>query len=97
MWKYRRERILTRFWLSFIKFRKSNEPFKVEIQTSDRQPTQFTIAVVDEGLLALTRFKTPDPWNAFFQKLRLGVRSFDLFSYVIGANQGDIFKTFSIG
>ena len=72
-------------------------PFDVEVQTADRAPTQLTVAVVDEGLLDLTRFETPSPWQAFFRKLGLGVRTFDLFSHIIGANKGDVFKTFSIG
>lgn len=74
-----------------------NKPFRVKIQTQDRKSTQFTLAVVDEGLLDLTGFKTPDPWKAFFKKVRLAVRTFDLFSQVIGANKGDVFKVFSIG
>ncbi len=76
---------------------RSKAPFSVKVRTTDKQPTQFTIAVVDEGLLDITAFKTPDPWKYFFQKLRLGVESFDLFGHVIGANKGDIFRTFSIG
>jgi uncharacterized protein YfaS (alpha-2-macroglobulin family) len=75
----------------------SGENFRIEMQTVDKSPTQFTIAVVDEGLLALTRFVTPDPWKGFFKKQRLGVTTYDLFAYVIGANKGDIFKTFAIG
>ncbi|MBN1408066.1 MAG: hypothetical protein JW956_09760, partial [Calditrichaceae bacterium] len=71
--------------------------FEIEVQTSDKRETQFTIAVVDEGLLSLTQFKTPDPWKAFFKKQRLGVFTYDLFAHVIGVNKGDIFKTFSIG
>ena len=76
---------------------RSNQPFTVEVQTGDRKHTQFTIAVVDEGLLSLTRFRTPDPWKEFYKKLRLSVKTYDLFSQVIGANKGDIFKTFSVG
>ncbi len=76
---------------------KSNEPFTVKVRTEDGKPTQFTVAVVDEGLLALTQFRTPDPWSDFFRKIRLGVNISDLFSDVIGANKGDIFRTFSIG
>ncbi len=76
---------------------KSNQPFKVEIQTADHQPTQLTVAVVDEGLLALTGFQTPDARKYFYRKLRLGVHTYDLFSQVIGANKGDVFRTFSIG
>ena len=71
--------------------------FEIEIQTSDKREAQLTVAVVDEGLLSLTRFQTPDPWKAFFKKQRLGVQTYDLFSHVIGVNKGDIFKTFSIG
>ncbi|MGH1364815.1 MAG: MG2 domain-containing protein [Calditrichia bacterium] len=76
---------------------RSNAPFKIEVQTEDGEPTQFTIAVVDEGLLDLTRFDTPDAWKHFFRKLRLGVESFDLFAQVLGAHKGDVFRTFSIG
>jgi uncharacterized protein YfaS (alpha-2-macroglobulin family) len=75
----------------------SKKKFEVQVQTADKKATQLTIAVVDEGLLSLTRFKTPDPWKTFFKKQRLDVETYDLFSHVIGANKGDIFKTFSIG
>jgi uncharacterized protein YfaS (alpha-2-macroglobulin family) len=75
----------------------SNQDFTVEIRTSDRKPTQFTVAIVDEGLLDLTRFESPDPWKYFFKKQRLGVKTYDLYSYIIGAHKGDIFKLFSIG
>ncbi|MEJ2054192.1 MAG: alpha-2-macroglobulin family protein, partial [Calditrichaceae bacterium] len=71
--------------------------FEVEIQTLDKREAQLTVAVVDEGLLSLTQFKTPDPWKAFFKKQRLGVQTYDLFSQVIGVNKGDVFRTFSIG
>jgi len=76
---------------------KPGRPFTVQVQTRDHQPTQLTIAVVDQGLLSLTRFRTPDPWQAFFGKQQLGMATFDLFSQVIGANRGDVFRTFSIG
>ncbi len=75
----------------------SGEPFSVEIQTKDKKPAQLTIAVVDEGLLALTGFQTPDPWQHFFRKTRLDVQTYDVFSHVLGANKGDVFRTFSIG
>jgi alpha-2-macroglobulin len=76
---------------------KPKQKFDIKINTVSGNPTQFTVAVVDEGLLDLTNFKTPDPWKQFFKKVRLGVDTYDLFAFVIGANQGDVFKTFSIG
>jgi len=76
---------------------RSDDEFRVGIQTEDNQPAQFTIAVVDEGLLDITRFPTPDPWGHFFKKQRLAVQSYDLYSLIIGANKGDLFRLFSIG
>ena len=74
-----------------------NEKFTCKIQTKDKTKTQFTIAVVDEGLLSLTDFQTPDPWKEFFKKIFLGVKTYDNYGYIIGANKGDVFKIFSIG
>jgi uncharacterized protein YfaS (alpha-2-macroglobulin family) len=76
---------------------KPNEPFEISIQTTDQKPAQFTLAVVDEGLLDITRFATPAPHQSFFNKRRLSVEICDLFAQVIGVNAGDIFKTFAIG
>lgn len=72
-------------------------PFQIQVETGDGQPAQFTLAVVDEGLLALTRFSTPDAWQSFYRKRRLGVVTHDVYSHVIGANKGDVFRTFSVG
>jgi hypothetical protein len=73
------------------------EKFSIDISTLNGQQTQFTVAVVDEGLLDLTNFKTPDPWKEFFKKIQLEVATYDLFGHVIGANESDVFKNFSIG
>ncbi len=74
-----------------------NQDFTVTLQTGDKKPTRFTLAVVDQGLLALTAFKTPDPWSEFYRKQRLAVSTYDLFNDVIGAHKGDVFRNFSIG
>lgn len=73
------------------------ESFVVSLQTGDRKPTQYVLAVVDEGLLDLTAFKTPDPWRSFYGRQRLGVHTYDLFSQILGAHKGDVFRTFAIG
>ena len=57
----------------------------------------YTIALVDEGLLDLTRFKTPDPHSAFYAREALGVKTWDLFDYVIGAWGADMDRILSIG
>jgi len=65
-------------------------------ETKGREMT-YTIALVDEGLLDLTRFKTPDPWQLFYAREALGVNTFDMFDMVLGAYGGRIDGIFSIG
>jgi alpha-2-macroglobulin len=57
----------------------------------------YCVAIVDEGLLDLTRFKTPNPHEAFYAREALGVKSFDMFDYVIGAWGGDLERILTIG
>lgn len=57
----------------------------------------YTVAVVDEGLLDLTRFKTPDPWNTFYAREALGVRTWDLYEDVMGAYGGKLERLLQIG
>src|SRR5690554_7133748 len=57
----------------------------------------YTIAVVDEGLLDLTRFKTPHPWNHFYAREALGVKTWDLFDHVIGAYGAKVENILTIG
>src|SRR5690606_3813330 len=69
----------------------------VKVQTRDRRPANFTIAVVDEGLLDITGFETPDPWGYFFSKQRLLSRTYDNFSDIIDLSHGYIYHRFSVG
>jgi uncharacterized protein YfaS (alpha-2-macroglobulin family) len=76
---------------------RSDEQFTVKVQTGDKQATTMIIAIVDEGLLTLTNFQTPNPDAFFNQKQRLTGRFFDLFNHVLGSHRGDVFKTIAIG
>jgi uncharacterized protein YfaS (alpha-2-macroglobulin family) len=40
----------------------------ISISESNGKPMTYTLAVVDEGLLDLTRFATPDPWEQIFKR-----------------------------
>jgi uncharacterized protein YfaS (alpha-2-macroglobulin family) len=73
------------------------ESFEVEVSESSGQAMAYTIAVVDEGLLGLTRYKTPDPWNTFYAKEALGVRTWDMYNFVLGAYGGKLEQILSIG
>jgi uncharacterized protein YfaS (alpha-2-macroglobulin family) len=72
---------------------------KVSIRVSEKagKPMAYTIAVVDEGLLDLTHYKTPVPWNVFYAKEALGVKTWDVFDQVIGAYGARLSRLLSIG
>ncbi len=76
---------------------KPDEDFNVTVKEQDGRPMTFTLAIVDEGLLDLTRFKTPDPWENFYAREALGVRTWDFYDDVIGAYGGKIEQLFAIG
>jgi uncharacterized protein YfaS (alpha-2-macroglobulin family) len=64
---------------------RTDAPFTVDVAERNGRAMTYTLAIVDEGLLDLTRFKTPDPWGHFHAREALGVRSWDLYDEVIGA------------
>ena len=73
------------------------QPVSLSVSETNGKEMTYMIAVVDEGLLDLTNFKTPDPHKAFYAREALGVKSFDLFDYVIGAWGGDLERILTIG
>ena len=50
------------------------------IRIKTARNAQVTVAVVDEGILQLKNFKTPDPHGFFYQKRALEVGSHDLYA-----------------
>ena len=70
---------------------------KLKVREASGKPMTYTVAVVDEGLLDLTRYRTPNPWNNFYAREALGVRSWDLYEDVIGAYGSDLERILAIG
>ncbi len=73
------------------------ENITVKVSEKNKKAMTYTIAIVDEGLLDLTRFKTPDAWKTFYAREALGVKTWDIYDEVIGAYGGKINQVFSIG
>ncbi|WP_295651026.1 MG2 domain-containing protein [uncultured Mucilaginibacter sp.] len=69
----------------------------ITVSEASGKEMTYTIAIVDEGLLDITNYKTPDPHEAFYAREALGVKTWDLFDYVIGAYGGDLERILSIG
>jgi uncharacterized protein YfaS (alpha-2-macroglobulin family) len=73
------------------------EQFTVQVSEKDGKPMTYTLAIVDEGLLDLTGFKTPDPWSEMYRTEALGVKTWDLYDQVIGAYGGRFSEMLGIG
>lgn len=71
--------------------------FNVTVSEKSGKPMTYTLAIVDDGLLNLTNFKTPDPWNEFYAREALGIRTWDMYDDVLGASGGRYSSLFSTG
>ncbi len=65
-------------------FKPESKPI-INISEKDGKAMTYTLAIVDEGLLDLTGFQTPDPWNHFYARDGLGVKTWDMYDNVMGA------------
>ncbi|MDC9722945.1 MAG: MG2 domain-containing protein [Urechidicola sp.] len=83
--------------ISMPKSLKPKESFNIKVGEKTGKRMTYTLAVVDDGLLDLTRFKTPNPWDEFYKKEALGVKTFDIYDDVIGAYSGSLDQVFAIG
>jgi len=72
-------------------------PSSITVSEASGKEMTYTIAIVDEGLLDITNYKTPDPHETFYAREALGVKTWDLFDYVIGAYGGGLERILSIG
>ena len=69
----------------------------VKVSEANKQAMTYTLAVVDEGILGLTNFKTPNPYGYFNSKQSLMVRTWDNYSSVIDAFTGEFGSVYAIG
>jgi len=69
----------------------------ITVSEKNNREMNYTIAIVDEGLLGLTRFKTPQPWEEFYAKEALGIKTWDIYDWVVGAFAGEMDRVLSIG
>lgn len=73
------------------------EKYSIKISEENKKAMTYTVAVVEEGLLDLTRFATPDIHGRFYSREALGVKTFDLYDDVIGAYSGTVNNIYEIG
>jgi alpha-2-macroglobulin len=73
------------------------EQATLTVSETNGKAMNYVVAVVDEGLLDLTRFKTPDPWERFYSREALGIKTWDLYDFVAGAYGDRLERILSIG
>ncbi|MEM9077575.1 MAG: MG2 domain-containing protein [Bacteroidota bacterium] len=76
---------------------KPEKSFEVKVSEANSKEMTYSLAIVDEGLLDLTRFRTPDIHSAFYARQALGVKTFDIFDDVMGAYSISVDNIYAIG
>jgi uncharacterized protein YfaS (alpha-2-macroglobulin family) len=60
-----------------------NATLKLQVSERENRPMEYTIALVDQGLLNMTGFSTPDPRAHFNKLMALRVKTWDIFEKLI--------------
>jgi uncharacterized protein YfaS (alpha-2-macroglobulin family) len=69
----------------------------LEVSEASGREMTYSVAVVDEGLLGLTNFKTPELHEQFYKREALGVTTWDLFDDVAGAYGAELERLLALG
>lgn len=69
----------------------------INVSEQSKRKMTYTLAMVDEGLLDLIRFKTPDAWSRFYAREALGVKTWDLYDEVMGSFGGRLERLLALG
>lgn len=69
----------------------------IKVSEKSKRKMTYTLAIVDEGLLDLTRFTTPDAWNKFYAREALGVTTWDLYDQVMSSLGGRVERLLALG
>jgi uncharacterized protein YfaS (alpha-2-macroglobulin family) len=70
--------------LNTVEETQSREGIDVSLQVdSYPEATNVVLAAVDEGILQLTNFSTPDPFNFFYRKKGMTTQSYSIFDLIL--------------
>ena len=77
----------------------ANTKKKIDVKVSEAagQAMTYTLAIVDEGILGLTNFSTPNPYGYFNSKQALSVRTWDNYASIVDAFSGELGSVYAIG
>ena len=75
----------------------TKKKLEVKVSEANKQAMTYTLAVVDEGILGLTNFSTPNPYGYFNSKQALSVRTWDNYANIVDAFSGELGSVYAIG
>lgn len=64
------------------------QTISVKVEGGPREKAFVTLAAVDEGILRLTKFSSPDPTDWYFGKKAMGLSLYDDYGRLLDPNQG---------
>ncbi len=76
---------------------KPQQEFELEVSEQYNREMAYHVFIVDEGILSLTRFVTPDPYKEIFAKEALTMMTWDNYSEIIGRLDAATERVISIG
>ncbi len=83
--------------ISMPKKIQEGKDFEIKISEKNGKPMTYTLAIVDEGLLDITQFHTPDPWAHFFSKEALSGKTWDVYQDIFQRFLGEYSSLLAVG
>ncbi|MDD4141660.1 MAG: MG2 domain-containing protein [Bacteroidales bacterium] len=83
--------------ISMPKESSSNSQVEISVSEAKGKAMTYTLALVDEGILGLTAYKTADPYSYFYAKQALNIRTWDNYGDVLSATTGLLNPVYAIG
>lgn len=76
---------------------RADKDFEISVSENNSKAMTYTLAVVDEGLLDITQFRTPDAWSYFFSKEGLTVKTWDIYRDIFQRFLGEYSSLLAVG
>jgi uncharacterized protein YfaS (alpha-2-macroglobulin family) len=61
---------------------RSKRKQKIRVKTNASSGAKVTIAAVDEGILQIKKFDTPDPYSYFYRELAMGAQGYSIYPFL---------------
>jgi len=69
-----------------------NNSYMVKVDTDLPKGSKLVVSIVDEGILQLTKFRTPSPERWFLAKRKLDLETRDLYGHLIQNKTGEVIR-----